>query len=211
MEQERTDLNGGQPGQDYNQRSSGTPCILNAELEEAELQGAWPHIVGEIGQRLDSTPWWQCKKQSCACRDPWARGLGPVDGGELLQCSPHRTRIRRAPGISVAFRSMVPKTPSELGGCPEAIPGTRGEATLAAGHHLAPTWVKLQRLNWFSSLALFYSCLWDGAVLMKGLGSSKPSTKPSTKPLQKDVWVLLFCIPPAEDGGCASSHLRSGK
>lgn len=100
------------------------------------------NVVREIGQRLEANNcrWEQCKEYMIVCE-----GLGPADDGGMqifLEFSPQDS-IRIILVISVTFRSIVPKIPSEHGGQPGALWRTRGEATFAEvrllGPHLAAT------------------------------------------------------------------------
>lgn len=136
------------------------------------------------------------------CKNPWARGFGPADDGvcKLLQHSLYKSHIRRVPGISVAFGSIVPQTPGELGR--QCEPSRRQQERLSSlqqVHRLAPTWVKLQRLACFSgalllspALLFFHVCVW-GAVLIQVLGSF-PNLVINLM-LQKDVLDTLVLHP----------------
>lgn len=64
-------------------------------------------MVREIGQKLDTnnSGWEQCKEYTLYVKDlvQWT-----VEVCELPQRSLHRNPVRMVPGISVAFRSIIP-------------------------------------------------------------------------------------------------------
>lgn len=95
-------------------------------------------MVLEIRQRLEACCSWQCaRRMHCVCKEPQARGLGPVDHAisptavVVSAC----THIRRAPGIPVAFRSIIPQSVVTLEGGLEPL-GDLGAAVPPLSPHL---------------------------------------------------------------------------
>lgn len=134
---------------------------------------------------------------------------------KLLWHSLHGIHIRRVPSISVAFRSIIPTIPSELGGWPGSLWGTREGAPLAVGPPFGPhldetSEAELFVLGPFSSSLLILSSMFVGGrqFLLRYL--FLPNLVINLV-LQIDVLDTLFCILPAQNWGSTSSSLRSVK
>lgn len=67
-------------------RSTQASCMLNAELSDVELQGAWIHAGGHL-PRAGHKPLQVAVVQEVhtvsMCKDPWARGHGCRDNGRV--------------------------------------------------------------------------------------------------------------------------------
>lgn len=114
---------------------------FNVELKYAEFQKAWLYAGGE-------RPEAGCKPLQVAavhevhtvCARTPGRGdliQRMTEVCKLLWCSAP-IHSKRVPGISVAFKNMVPKIPGELGGQPGGPWRTKEEAILVAGPPLGP-------------------------------------------------------------------------
>lgn len=118
-------------------RSIPSPCILHAQLQNAELQR---------GQQCGARDWPEAGRKPPRMRAGQEVHTVVKDLVQLAmevcilpQCSLHKIQIKMVgTSISVAFRSIVPKIPGESEGQPGAIWGTREEVTLAAGPHFGP-------------------------------------------------------------------------
>lgn len=151
-------------------------------------------MVGEIGHRLDTNCRWQQYKytvcvQGAVGERTWSSGRWRCAKCRGVLCTGFTSR---APGIAVAFRSIVPKIPDELEGRPGVPWGPTGEATLAAGPPLRPP------LGETSEAGLcFLGPLFPLMLCGKGMGLLKYwifQTFQSMSCFRKMCWVLLFCI-----------------
>lgn len=134
---------------------------------------------------------------------------------KLLWHSLHGIHIRRVPGISMAFRSIIPTIPSELGGWTGGPYGTREGTPLAVGPPFGPhlgetSEAGLFFLGPFSSSLLLFSSMFVGGrqFLLRYL--FLPNLVINLM-LQIDVLDTLFCVLPAQNWGNTSSSLRSVK
>lgn len=97
-------------------------------------------MAGETGHRLDTN----CRRRQCkstVCVQgavgarTWSSGRWKCAKRRGVLCTGFTSR---APGIAVAFRSIVPTIPGELEGRPGVPWRTTGEAALTAGPPLRP-------------------------------------------------------------------------
>lgn len=157
--------------------------------------GEASHMVRVISQRLDanSCGWEQCRKYTPRVKE-WGRR--PGEEYRLPQRSLHR--LQDGTRMSVAFRSIVPKIPGELGGRPGAPWGIRGQVALTAGPPLPrlppPPW---NFRDWTAvpgapspTPARFFQVCGVWAFLIKVLGSSKKKKKDSR--LNKNVLIVMI-------------------